>query len=134
MSFSIRSQLAPSCHSVLTRTELDFKILATIHKLLSRDEMRNDPKAIEAIKEEGRGVRAKEVWLDSTAMENQNDLPSIHIAEVMPLASIKHWESPDRRRYKGRLVFHGDLVKDTWGAAARFGALCSAPTNTRLSI
>ena len=113
-------------------------VLATIHKLLSRDEMRNDPMAIEAIKEEGRGVRAKDVWLDSTVMEKSERLAKakregkvIHIAEVMPIASIKHWESPDRRRYKGRLVFRGDVVKDTWGAAAQFGALYSAPTNTQ---
>ena len=39
----------------------DLCVLATIHKLLTRDEMRSDPKAIQAIKDEGAGVRAKEV-------------------------------------------------------------------------
>ena len=116
----------------------DICVLATIHKLLTRDEMRNDPKAIEAVKEEGRGVRAKDVWLDSTVMEKSERIAqakkegkTIHVADVMPIASIKHWESPERRKYKGRLVFRGDNVKDTWGAAAQFGALYSSPTNTQ---
>ena len=116
----------------------DICVLATIHKLLTRDEMRNDPKAIEAVKEEGRGVRAKDVWLDNTVMEKSDRIAkakregkTIHIADIMPIASIKHWESPERRKYKGRLVFRGDNVKDTWGAAAQFGALYSAPTNTQ---
>ena len=113
----------------------DVCVLATIHKLRSRDEMRNDSKAIEAIKEEGRGVRAKDVWLDSNVVEKAERLAQakregkrIHLAEVMPIASIKHWESMDRRKYKGRLVFRGTQVTDTWGAAAQFGALYSAPT------
>ena len=38
-----------------------------------------------------------------------------HRAGVMPiarLARLKHWESPERRKYKGRLVFRGDQVRD----------------------
>ena len=75
----------------------DICVLATIHKLLTRDEMRNDPKAIEAIIEEGRGVRAKDVWLDNTVMEKSDRIAkakregkTIHIADIMPIASIKH--------------------------------------------
>lgn len=116
----------------------DLCVLATIHKLLTRDEMHSDPKAIQAIKDEGAGVRAKEVWLDSSVMEKSERLAlakskgkTIHMAEVMPIASIKFWESPDKRKYKGRLVFRGDQVKDTWGGAAQFGAMYSTPTNTQ---
>ena len=111
-------------------------VLGAIHKLLSREEMRADPKAVQAVWEEGQGVRAKHVWDDDTVMEKadriaaaRKDGKEIHLAEVMPIASIKHWESPDRRRYKGRLVFRGDQVRDAWGGAAQFGALYSTPTN-----
>eukprot|EP00435_Cladocopium_sp_Y103_P071759 s497_g38.t1 len=114
----------------------DICVLATIHKLLSRDEMRKDPRAIQAIKDEGKGVRAKEVWIDESVMEKADRIAlakkenkTIHVAEVMPIASIKHWEHPERRKYKGRLVFRGDQVKDTWGGAAQFGELYSTPTN-----
>jgi hypothetical protein len=54
---------------------------------------------------------------------------TIHLAEVMPLASIKHWESPERRKYKGRLVSRGGQVRDTWGGAAQFGEMYLTPTN-----
>lgn len=111
-------------------------VMATIHKLLSRDEMKRDPKAIETIKIPGAGVREKEVWDDSSVMEKSDRLEqtrrqgrTIHLAEVMAIASIKSWESPDKRCYKGRLVFRGDQIKDSWGGAAQFGEMYSTPTN-----
>ena len=113
-------------------------VLGTIHKLLTRAEMRSDPKALQAIWEEGQGVRAKDVWDDNSVMEKserisqaQKDNKVIHIADVMPIASIKFWETPSKRKYKGRLVFRGDQVKDSWGGPAQFGAMFSTPTNTQ---
>ena len=111
-------------------------IWALIHKLLSRDEMRKDPLAIQAIKDEGLGIRARDVWDDKTVMEKDERLKLarakgelIHVASVMAIASIKFWESPQKRKYKARVVFRGDAVKDSYGAAARFGELYSTPTN-----
>lgn len=111
-------------------------VLGTIHKLLSREEMRKDPKALQAIRDEGQGVRQRDVWDDSVVMEKAERLAAaradgktIHVAEVMPIASIKHWESIPKRKYKGRLVFRGDDVRDTWGGAARFGEMFATPTN-----
>jgi hypothetical protein len=110
--------------------------MATIHKLLTRDEMRNDPRAIKATQDEGKGVREKNVWSDISVMEKSERITlakqegkTIHLAEVMPLASIKHWESPERRKYKGRLVSRGGQVRDTWGGAAQFGEMYLTPTN-----
>ena len=112
------------------------RVMATIYKLLTRDEMRNDPRAIKAIQDEGKGVREKNVWSDASVMEKSERIPlakqegkTIYLAEVMPLASIKYWESPERRKYKGRLVFRGDQVRDTWGGAAQFGEMYLTPTN-----
>jgi len=105
-------------------------VMATIHRLLSRDEMKRDPKAIETIKIQGAGVREKEVWDDSSVMEKSDRLEqtrrqgrTIHLAEVMAIASI------NKRRYKGRLVFRGDQIKDSWGGATQFGEMYSTPTN-----
>lgn len=50
----------------------------------------------------------------------------MHIAELMSIASIK-WETPAKRRRKGRIVFRGDDVRD----AAVFGQLYSLPTNVQ---
>ena len=101
--------------------------MATIHKLLTRDEMRNDPRAIKAIQDEGKGVCEKNVWSDASVMEKSERIllakqegKTIYLVEVMPLASIKHWEFPERRKYKGRLVFRGDQIRDTWGGTAQF--------------
>ena len=105
----------------------DMCVMATIHKLLTRDEMRNDPRAIKAIQDEGKGVCEKNVWSDASVMEKSERIllakqegKTIYLVEVMPLASIKHWEFPERRKYKGRLVFRGDQIRDTWGGTAQF--------------
>lgn len=75
-------------------------VLATIHKLLTREEMWNDPEAIQAIWEEGQGVRAKEVWDDATVMEKarlkaaQRAGVTIHIAELMALPPLNFVKLP----------------------------------------
>ena len=109
-------------------------VWALIHKLLTREEMRKDPLAIQAIKDEGLGIRARGVWDDSTVMEKDERLrlarnkgELIHVASVMAIASIKFWESPQKRKHKARVVFRGDAVKDSYGAAARFGELYPHP-------
>ena len=106
----------------------DICVMATLQKVLTRDQMRNDPRAVKAIQDEGKGVCEKNVWSDASVMEKSERIAlakqegkTILLAEVMPLASIKHWESPERRKYKKRLVFRGDQVRDTWGGAAQFG-------------
>ena len=43
--------------------------------------------------------------------------------------SIKHVETVSKRKYKGRLVFRGDDVRDTWDGAARFREMSSTPAN-----
>ena len=109
--------------------------MATIHKLLSRDEMERDPNAIESLKIQGAGVREKEVWDDSSVMEKSDRLEQTRrqgrTIHVMAIASIKIWESPERRRYKDRLIFRGDQIKDSWGGAAQFGEMLERCTAHR---
>ena len=45
------------------------------------------------------------------------------MGELMPIASIKHWESPALRKYKGRIVFRGDNARDQDGKMAVFQEL-----------
>ena len=53
----------------------------------------------------------------------------IHLGDLMSICSIKHWESEELRRYKGRIVFRGDSVKDQWNATAVFQELSASPTS-----
>lgn len=70
-----------------------------MHRLLSRKEIKEDPKAGEAIKKAAQEVRQINVWDDSSVCEvddlRQKALAAgqkIHIAEVMEIGSIKHDE------------------------------------------
>ena len=51
------------------------------------------------------------------ARETKTD---IHMGELMSICSIKHFETPSKRKYKGRIVFRGDFVRDQFNAAAVF--------------
>lgn len=113
-------------------------VFGAIHKLLTRKEMLNSPDALKAIKEEAVAMRDMKVWDDSTVIEKDKLLSqarakgnTIHLAELMSICSIKFWEVPSKRRYKGRIVFRGDQVRDQWGGAAKFGSMYSTPTNVQ---
>ena len=89
-------------------------VLGAIHKLLTRKETLNSPDALKAIKEEAVAMRDMKVWDDSTVIEKDKLLSqarakgsTIHLAELMSICSIKFWEVPSKRRYKGRIVFRG---------------------------
>ena len=83
-------------------------------------------------------MRKRGAWDDDDVMEKNDRLEAakaagevIYIAEIMSIASIKHWETPAKRRRKGRIVLRGDDVRDAWGSAAVFGQLYSLPTNVQ---
>ena len=114
---------------------LPLPVLAGVHKLLSREEAKSIPQAVQAIKDEGEGVRKMNVWDDSTVVEKDELLAQarmqqqeIHVADIMPIASIKNYETPEQRKYKGRLVYRGDNTRDAFGAKALFQNLSSMPT------
>ena len=111
-------------------------VLAAIHKLLTRKEMWNEPKALEAVRNEAEGMRQMQVWDDNSVQEYDTLLPTarsqgkeLNVANLMSICSIKHWETPHKRRYKGRIILRGDDVRNSWGGAAQFRHLYSTPTN-----
>ena len=110
--------------------------LAAIHKLLTRKEMLGSQDALQAIAEEAQSMRDRQVWDDSSVMEVKDRIAwakahkkDIHLAELMTICSIKHWEIPHRRKHKSRIVFRGDAVRTQTGASAEFGQLYSTPSN-----
>ena len=106
-----------------------------VHKLLDRKEMRSCQEALDAVRAEADGLLSEGTWLTGTVTEFSDlvakaraDGKTIYIGDIMPICSIKHWETPALRKYKGRIVFRGDCVKDQDGAAAVFQELSASPT------
>ena len=112
-------------------------IPAAVTKLLERVEVYRDPKAVEAIKAEGKALVDQRTWLEDTVIERDQLIAKakasgeqIHLGELMSIASIKFFEmAPEYHKYKGRVCFRGDAVKDQNGAAAIFQELSANPTN-----
>ena len=101
--------------------------IAAVHKLLNRKEWKGNPEAIKAVKAEADALLKEDTWLEGTVTEFSELVAwakkagkRIHIGDLMPICSIKHWETPALRKYKGRVVFRGDAVKDQDGAVAVF--------------
>jgi len=115
------------------------RAFAAVTKLLDRKDVRNDPKAMEAIRNEGKALQLSETWDEKTVVEREDLLAqsraegsTIHVGELMTLCSIKYWEMEESaRRYKGRIVFRGDSTKDQNGSAAIFQELGSHPTTVQ---
>ena len=53
---------------------------------------------------------------------------TFHFGELLTICSIKHAESPDLAKHKGRICYMGDRAKDQHGQAAVYQELSSSPT------
>ena len=108
-----------------------------VTKLLSRQEMVSDPSAISAVRSEADGLLKLKTWDVSTVIEKDQLLAEarqkgteIHVGDLMSICSIKFFECPrEQWKYKGRICFRGDSVKDATGAAAVFQELSASPTS-----
>lgn len=47
----------------------------------------------------------------------RNNKPT-HVGRLMTILSVKHWEVPQLRRLKARIVFRGDEIRDDNNSAA----------------
>ena len=82
--------------------------------------MENIPKAMEAVSAEWARVRAQHVWdedhrrtLGSVQAEAKRTNNTIHIGRLFDLCVEKHSElAAHLRKYKGRVVFGGNNVRD----------------------
>ena len=121
--------------------DLSSKSNALVTKNLTRSQWKGDEKAIQAIQKEAEGLRANATWDDSSvtplhvlkrrAKENGEE---IKIAEVLTLAGIKHSElSEEYHRYKGRIVYRGDLIRNQVGEHVFFAENETATTPTTIA-
>ena len=118
-------------------------INAAVARLLTNSEVKADSKAKQAILEEADKLRARMVWDETTVAEydevvarSQTDGKTRHFGRIHSICSEKGSELPDGhpdKKYKGRVVFQGNNVKDQSGEFAVFAELSSCPVTIEAS-
>ena len=84
---------------------------AGIHLLLDRKDWHKHPGWEEAIAKEAGGT-----WNYDEVISREDLLKRkspVHIRRLMTILSAKHWETPELRRLKARIVFRGDDIRIT---------------------
>ena len=110
---------------------------AMVARLLTSKEVQSNPKALQAILEEGEKLLKQGVW-DITSVRERRDViqeatrlnKKVHFARIFPICSEKGSELPEGdpdRKYKGRCVVQGNDVRDENSHAAIFQELSSSP-------
>ena len=91
------------------------EVLAGVHMLLDRKDWHKHPGAQEAIDKEASGLLANDTWSYDEVVPREELMKSktpLNIGRVMTILSIKHWETPELRKLKARIVFRGDDIRD----------------------
>ena len=134
---STTSSVSSPFDSLLKKCSSDPSVVAAVTKLLDRRQHYFDPRAKQAIKDEGKSLTDKGTWLLHTVTEKSELLSKaratgqkVHYGDLNPICSIKYFElSPDKHVYRGRITFRGDNTKDEEGAYAIFQELSASPTS-----
>ena len=108
-----------------------------VTKLLDRKDWRSNPKAMDAVHDEANKLVGAGTWdlssvreYDDVKAEAQRTNSKTHFGNLMTICSLKFAEMAEAlQRYKGRIVFRGDDVRDEFGAAAIFQTLSAQPTS-----
>ena len=104
---------------------------------LPRSTWLNDPKGVDAVQREAQGLRRNGTWDDST-VQLVSTLKSrarqqgiqIKLAELLTLCGIKHSElPPENWKWKGRICYRGDIVRDAWNNIQIFEETATTPTS-----
>ena len=108
-----------------------------VARLLASKEVNNNPKAFQAILEEGEKLLKQGVW-DVISVRGKRDVikdamrlnKKVHFARIFRICSEKGSELPEGdpdRKFKGRCVAQGNGAKDGNAHAAIFQELSSYP-------
>ena len=103
-------------------------VYGAVAKDVLRDKWKTIPKALDAVAAEWVRLRAQHVWdedhprtLGSVQAEAKRNNKTIHIGRLFDLCVEKHSSlAAHLRKYKGRVVFGGNNVRDEYGLAAMF--------------
>ena len=108
-----------------------------VTKSLSRSVWLNDERGVAAVMKEAEGLRANKTWLDETAAElsvlkarARSQGIRVKVADLLTLCGIKHHElSPELWKYKGRIVYRGDNIRDQNDQIILFDETSTTPTS-----
>ena len=109
---------------------------AFVTKNLSRSEWMNDEKGPRAVQDEADGLRRNHTWDDSSVttlsdLRRQSKVSgnSVKVAASHVLCGIKHFEQPcDAWKYKGRIVYRGDQVRNEANELVLYAGTAATPT------
>ena len=93
-------------------------------------------RGLQAVQAEAQGLRANGTWDDTTVttLENLKHQARVcnslvKIAALHTFCGIKHWEQPyEQHRYKGRIVYRGDLIKNGSDEIVLYADTATTPT------
>jgi len=130
------STLESAAAVVVDLAEGDSQVPGCVTQLLDRAQAATDPQAIAAVRTEADALEQAGTWLLDSVVERdeliqraKTDGEKIHLGEIMPICSIKHFElDASHHKYKGRICFRGDIVKDEWNKPAIFQEIAASPT------
>ena len=96
-----------------------------------------DPHGLEAVQKEAAELRANCTWDDSSVRlvsdlrsQAKRDQVPIKLAELLTIVGIKHYElSPDQWKWKGRICYRGDVVRDAYKNILVFTETATTPTS-----
>ena len=83
--------------------------------LLDRKDWHKHPGWEEAIAKEAGGILENGTWNYDEVVAREDLLQRktpVHVGRLMTILSVKHWETPELRRLKARIVFRGDDIRD----------------------
>ena len=109
-------------------------------KQLKKSEWINDPEAVESVKKEAIGLRNNQTWDDSSVTTLANlklqakiSGNKVKIANLLTLCGVKHAEQDiSLQKYKGRIVYRGDDIRDQDGCQVVFDPLETSTNPTAL--
>jgi hypothetical protein len=90
-------------------------VFAGIHQLIDRKDWDKYPGSKEAIDKEAKGLLANETWSFEEVVPRSELLSRkehLNLGRLMTILSIKHFETPELRKLKARIVFRGDQIVD----------------------
>ena len=116
---------------------------ACVTRNLTRAEWTRDERGLQAVQAEAAGLRANNTWCDKSVTtlsnlkaQSRTTGVSVKIASLLTLCGIKYWEcSSDQWKYKGRIVYRGDLVRNESDEIILFEDTATSPTGlTALNV
>ena len=110
---AMTAQSSKSDHEENLRDPQD--VYAGIHMLIDRKDWHKYPGSKEAIDKEASGILENGTWTYDEVVpksELRKRKEPMHVGRLMVILSMKHFETPELRKLKARIVFRGDDIRD----------------------